>query len=536
MLKVLIVDDEKIVRIGLRTIIQWEENGFQLVGEARDGTTALEMVNKFSPEIIVTDLKMPGMDGIALIKALSGNKYKGKILVLSNYEEFELVRDAMKYGASDYLLKITMNPSEFLKVLKQLSEELSSERKSNEENLKIREEIIENREIAVDKFLKEIFEDNTPDPADLQAKSSKLGLEIDRDCVLIYISIDNFENGKTIGKIKNVKLFKESVINIIKESVSNSMGIYALDLSQKEFAAIVSGDLCKSSEKLAVNISEMIKIYLNVTASIVISTKATGMLYLKERLESCRHAVNIRFYRGGGTVIREDEISFHNNTFWCGHKNSAADVKQFVSIGELPAAFDFFNDIMQTAEKENVWPNAFKEFVMIIMNDLDGLFLQWGMENILELADYKLALQEAETIEEYKEKLFELLKIIYEKICCLKSGVYRKEVTQVIEYINKHIADRISLEMIAKNVNLSEGYLCRMFKNETGKNLVNLINEMKMQKARDLLEKTDMIVKEVAKSVGIEDQFYFNKIFKKYVGISPSEYKKRVGQNNTYIR
>lgn len=128
MYKVIIVDDEKIVRIGLKTIIKWNENGYELVGEAKDGISAFSMVQKYNPDIVITDLKMPNLDGIGLIKKLKEENYKCKVLVLSNYSDFELVKEAMKLGAADYILKLTMQPDDLLKILKQMSQQLNKEK------------------------------------------------------------------------------------------------------------------------------------------------------------------------------------------------------------------------------------------------------------------------------------------------------------------------------------------------------------------------------------------------------------------------
>lgn len=128
MYKVIIVDDEKIVRIGLKTIIKWNENGYELVGEAKDGISAFSMVQKYNPDIIITDLKMPNLDGIGLIKKLKEENYKCKVLVLSNYSDFELVKEAMKLGAVDYILKLTMQPDDLLKILNQMSQQLNKEK------------------------------------------------------------------------------------------------------------------------------------------------------------------------------------------------------------------------------------------------------------------------------------------------------------------------------------------------------------------------------------------------------------------------
>lgn len=119
--RILIADDDTMVRIGLKTVIDWEENGFLLVGEAQDGQQALELAQTLHPDIIITDIKMPGMDGIELIERLREKGIATEILVLSSYDEFDLVKKALKLGAKDYLLKLNLEPEELLRCLRSIA-------------------------------------------------------------------------------------------------------------------------------------------------------------------------------------------------------------------------------------------------------------------------------------------------------------------------------------------------------------------------------------------------------------------------------
>ena len=120
MRRVLIVDDEVLVRIGIKHSIAWEQNGFELIGEASDGKEALEMIQKLAPDIVILDINMPVLNGIEVLRELKEQKYKGKVIVLTCFNEIEYARIAMKYGASDYVLKTTLNTDELLNALPQV--------------------------------------------------------------------------------------------------------------------------------------------------------------------------------------------------------------------------------------------------------------------------------------------------------------------------------------------------------------------------------------------------------------------------------
>ncbi|NLM55669.1 MAG: response regulator, partial [Firmicutes bacterium] len=127
MLKVLIVDDEAIVRVGLKSMIDWQAHGFELVGEARDGRGALEMIAAYRPDVVITDLRMPVLDGLELLRAINQRQYQCRVVVLSSYDDFELVREAMKLGAVDYLLKLEVEPEQLIKVLEAFRSDISEE-------------------------------------------------------------------------------------------------------------------------------------------------------------------------------------------------------------------------------------------------------------------------------------------------------------------------------------------------------------------------------------------------------------------------
>lgn len=134
-MRILIVDDEKIVRIALSTLIKWDEYGFKLMGAVADGYKALEVIETESIDIVIMDLVMPNMDGLELIRTLNERKFTGKFVVLSNYDDYAYVREAMKLGAEDYMLKLTLKPDELIVLLTKISEQLLTERELKEQDI-----------------------------------------------------------------------------------------------------------------------------------------------------------------------------------------------------------------------------------------------------------------------------------------------------------------------------------------------------------------------------------------------------------------
>jgi two-component system, response regulator YesN len=529
MYKVLIVDDEKIMRLAVKTIIKWEENGFQLVGEAKDGIAALLMIERYKPDIIITDLKMPNMDGITLIKRLKEQNFTGKILVLSNYGDFDLVRDAMKWGASDYLLKVTMKADELIKILKDVVQEIDSERFREEKSPKI---INDDIGVLRSKILKQALV-NESDIENLEKESERLGMSIGNSRnVLLYISIDHMEHAVSSGKVHDKKVCSSSIVNIIKELLNNIKGGEIIDLTYKDFAVIipVQNDESKAADvyKLAKNISNLVNMYINLSVSIVISYEFHG-LNASSFLAACKSAFNMKFYTGDSSIIHVKDTSIPNNSLASyDFTKIIPEIKLNMEIGEINGVVSLFEDLLKRASDERSNPDDLKVLVMAIINSLLSFLLSLGMEKNNCFDIKKAKLNNSETLDEYKTVLEELLLEIFNKQQELKACAYRKEVNTIINYIKKNIDSKLTLRSIAKCVNMNESYICRMFKNETGKSIFNYINESKVNKAQELLKDHCSVVKDVAIAVGIDDQLYFNRVFRKYTGVSPTQYKLKI--------
>lgn len=415
MFKVIIADDEKIVRIAMQNIIPWEKYGFKIIGLSKNGKEVLEVLEEKGGDLIITDLKMGNMNGIELISYLKKINFKGEIIVLSNYGDYELVRKAMKEGAYDYLLKITITPTELIDLLKSINNILNkriqhsviteSEKVKNDYNKSL------NSNVTLRKLL---INDITLDTYKRDYTFNEYRFAKDNNRFL-YIYIDKYRELYS-EKIKDKDNLSLSIINIINECLSN-INHNTIQINNHKYIVLGEFDNDKSM-KLAVNIQKTINLYMNFKVSILIS-------------------------------------------------------KEFYNIEELKVKFDECEEI----RKKNL---INKEFIVV----------------------------RADNYKNVKE--------------------YKREINKIIDYVNNNIDKRITLVMVSKFVNMNESYLSRLFKNETGKNLMYFINEVKMEKAKELLKEQELLVKDVANKVGIQDQFYFNRVFKKFYGMSPTLYKKEL--------
>ncbi|EGT3616543.1 response regulator [Clostridium perfringens] len=522
MLKVIIADDEKIVRIAMQNIIDWEAHGFSIVGLAQDGEEVLDILNKNGADLIITDLKMKGLNGIELIEKLKDLDFKGKILVLSNHGEFELVREAMKKGAADYLLKITLRPKELEEIVDKFRENLEELKEDEKKEEKLKSEFNKTKKIAELSLIREYLKDELSYD-ELLSKFPNLSFlnKGDGDYSGACICIDNHKKVYE-DKIKDKNKLTVTIDNIIKEEFSSNE-IKIIPINNHKYLLISKMDATNLKLK-TVNIQNLIKLYLNIKVSAVILSKIENVQRLKELFKKGEEILSLRFYGKESSLTVIDDFPGFGDAIKL-KKEITDAILENIELGEISANKELIKELVRRSSNMNVRPKNLINYVNFICELIENHeYVQ--EENSNDLKVLKETILKSENMDELINSSIELIDYINQRYIKSKELSYKKEVNEIIKFIEKNVDKRITLVMVANAVNLNESYLSRIFKNETGKNLMYFINEVKMKKAKELLKSPDNLVKEVANSIGMTDQFYFNRVFKKFYGVSPSKFKK----------
>jgi two-component system response regulator YesN len=411
--KIMIVDDEFIVRVGIRSIVNWEEYGYVMAAEAADGREALEKIRLCRPDIVLTDLVMDNMDGFELIRVCAEKYPEIVFVVLSSYNDFENVRRAMKLGARDYIFKLTATPGEILKVLDEISAGTGQDLRSPETRL-LGGVIRENLPAIKSSLLR-----NCSGGGEILSQFRALAPRVDlaKPYVLLYLGIDDFTRLRLSGELGDVPLIKSSMENIILEILGKNSGIEVFNHEKGDMAvfanisSVVHGFYDDTSIREGFfKIREYVKRYLGFYVSGIISPVLTGITELSGVLGICGETLR---RRTGGAEL-----------------------------------------------------------------------LPYG-------------------------------------------GGQRNEITLAREYILARVAGHPGLKEIAAAAGKSESYFSHLFKQETGVNVVDYINQMKMERAAEILETSNRTVADVAGLVGMDNPNYFSVLFKKFTGFSPREYRER---------
>lgn len=525
MYKVLIVDDEPIVKIALRSIISWEDYGYTICATAFDGMDALKLVSEHQPDLIITDLKMPNMDGLSLIRELKSNSYEGEILVLSNYEDFDYVRSALVMGAVDYLLKVSIQDTVLIQYLDKISKKLALSKTENaitEQYERIlKEQQCKKRQQLLKDYLEGIADVENFSPEDIKLTEDMF---VDA-CDLILIHF-----GETSGRNAGM-LSPKSVQSTLYEAFE-TISDYELIIVNKTTILVLMQSAVKALDNINLpaymqKISSLFQLYFSVFPVIVFKEEITGFKKIREWYQALKRITELTFYEELRVIRADDYLPLHYVNFIY-YKDLTEELQKNYTV-DSHICREQIRSLIEKFKCMHILPEVTKTFFEKTIEMLEYLNHNLSLQTHEYLMEIKENIKSCSTKEDLYLFLTSALETIFESAQASekRQGEYKDEIDKAIKYIHQNYHRKISLASLADYVNLSSGYLCRLFKAEVGISVTNYINELRMKKAMELIKKQEKEVslKEIAISVGIDDQLYFSRLFRKYYGMAPSEYK-----------
>lgn len=511
--KVLIVDDESILRNGLKHLCNWEDEGFKLIGEASNGKEALEIIEEKEPNIVITDLIMPGIDGIELSRIIKNKYPRIKVLVLSNVSEFDYVKESFKYGIHDYLLKTEASPESMLPILKNMVKEIDSNI-LNENNYS-EERVLE--DLTLDLILgKQIDEES------LEVLEKYFTLE--SYCLLIS-EIYNDDDSKELENIK--KIIKSNIRDNLEKYIKITIFI------KNKIVIVINYDE-NNQLKMLRDIEVVTKdIYENYEVSPFILVEGNNI----------KNNINSSY---------EEALFIKNKSIYF---NKALVRKNDIRERSIKIKFDYdlFNSFIGKLDF-NECINMIKKYLYIVKENtyMEEYDLKKFCQNLIYNALSSLENYDSELVNISKKKIVlfkkidiardfgELINIVIDTFNYIddlsQNSLNSKNNTYIIkivkDYVDKNYRDEISVATISKDLNINYNYLSYCFKNETNENLSSYISKVRVEKAKIYLEDFKIPIADISEMVGFSEHNYFSKIFKKYTSFTPTEYRRMVKIND----
>ncbi|MGE5679087.1 MAG: response regulator transcription factor, partial [Pseudomonadota bacterium] len=530
MFKVLIVDDEAIIRKGLKNIIDWKSLDCEICGEASDGIEGIRLIRELYPHIIITDINMPEIDGLKMIREVKQQLPLSKIIILTGYRDFEYIQEAIRLGAFDYVLKPS-KIEDLTNILKKAVSELQCGCMLEEELINLRKHFESKIPVLRQKLLYDImFRINTKQEEMLE-ELNIYGLSVDEFSIM---AVETDEDGQESLKSQYEKhLYQFGIINTFQEMLGASFTIADVPINNRTILFLIQpkeadgGDIFASLYKDAVSLQELVKNCFSFTVTISISTKGKGAMQLSDKAKEALEALDYKFYMGKNTVILYDDLkSFYKTTDFSILENYERSLVQKVKSGNGESVSQVLKDIIKCINECKLEKESIKKFYWNAISMIYALptAIKADEESINSrgITDIYAALDQCHSTIEMNTILSELSLSIANRINSYNRKTINSTLQKAMDYIKQNYNEAITLNEVAEHTYVSIYYLSRMFTKELGKNYVDYLNEVRIEKAKEYLKDSCYKTYEIAELVGIKDAHYFSKIFKKYTGVTPS--------------
>ena len=537
MLKVFLVEDEVVMRNGIKNNIPWEQEGFEFVGEASDGELAYPLIKREKPDILITDIRMPVMDGLELSRLVKKELPQIKIIILSGYNEFDYAKTAISIGVTDYLLK-PISSAKLLEAVKKVGDMIEKEQDNVRLMERYEKEMEEN--ILQEKHkLWGALASNRLSTIELLEKGQRLGMDFTASAYMVFL-FKLMQEGDATGCSDELNRASEKV-----NSLSGTWKkVLSFDRSPEGWAFLIKGE---SEAEVLENFAETKRELLNLVAMYPKVEYFGGLGSIVQRIgdiqnsyKEAARSFSSRFFLDANQIADSaDMVSLHNEedgkidvSKMLSKKREHELVEKFFKNGTVEEVDSFLDELFQGIGEQNCKSLLYRQYVV-----MDLFFCATDFLGNLEIGTEELP-EECRDINQIVEKagnaqsLRHQIGILFSETMMLRDGHSKKKYSKLLEdakaFIDENYRhDDMSLNMVAAQVNISPSYFSTIFSSEMGQTFVEYLTHVRLEKAKELLMCSNMRTAEIGYEVGYKDSHYFSYIFKKVVGCSPKEYRNR---------
>ncbi len=531
MIKILIVDDEFVIRQGIITSIEWETMGMTIVGEAANGREAYEKALSLKPDIVVTDVKMPLMDGLELTKLLRETMPKVRVVIISGYDDFQYAREALRMGVTEYLLK-PIGADELVKLMLKQCDEIIKEYKEIDKETKFKSIFKENLFFMQERFLNSVVKGEIDDWTAAMENSKELNVDLSgKDYQVVIIDIDDYlliTESMTYVEEREIKNNVKDIADRIIGPSTNSMffssdGDYLLSIIN------VRNSNRYDLNNLYREIQYEIKKKLNITVTFGVSNIHKNIFDIPQAFCEALYTIRNKVFEGKNKIISINDVNKDETaepvSYPSYEEKEIMSCIKSMNIEKLNMILDrmYSNLISFKANYKDI-KNICLRLITIAESQLEELGLDYRTRNV-KLLDHYVEIEKYETVEDIKEWNKNVFKFFIDALQNNKNDNFKGIVKVAMQYTEEHYYEDIGVEQIAAITYVTPNYFSRVFKKETGKSYTEWLNTIRLDKAKILLKDIKHKVYEVADEVGYNDYKIFTHNFKKYVGCTPKEYR-----------
>jgi two-component system response regulator YesN len=529
--KVLIVDDEYLIRNGISKRFNWAETGFTVIGTASNGQDALIEINKNIPDVVITDIRMPILDGIELCKTIRYRYPQIKIIILSGYSEFEYAQKAIEYGVYYYLLK-PLNESELRNVLKKLYFEL--EKTNTNSNTQIKSPESKNLESyeRADAVFNRIIQSTTSDVEHERNELRNLGITLAEKHMSTIAFTYDIKKGNTQIELPVIKIlgFSHKYWMNYNYPVFYFNQFFYIVFNEKK--RLNKSYINRETKKFTESLSNYLKEvgYEEVSISYGISNTYSNLARLKNSVYESQQALQFKFYTDTEVTIFYNDIQNQIKTDF-NKTQINAQIIQLVSsmikcnknqtILSFKAILSILRDT-KILNKQVLLVKCVQIYISIVEQlKSENINIKFQKEE-----DFYQTIAKANTFTELSELFEKTVMYIFDKTTEFQTSDNNKRLVQKMkDYVKKHYNEKLSLAQMAEVFYMNPTYISTFFKEQTGMNLFDYIFDVRMTEAKKLLKNSDYQIQAIAVRVGYPDFRHFCTVFKKATGLTPLQYR-----------
>ncbi|MBF4692495.1 response regulator [Fusibacter ferrireducens] len=536
MYSVFLVEDEFVIREGIKQLVDWERHGFELVGEAADGELAWPVIQKKRPDIVITDIKMPFIDGLELSQMIRRELPDTSIIILSGYDDFEYAREAIKIGVNRYLLK-PLPKDQFIDVLRQVKKQKDEEEATNRYNSQFSDEVQEYLSSSRRGLFEAITSGKTSTSQILE-RAGNLGIDLvaEQYNVVLFFLEENIE------RVQNTFDIAEIQERINKECTTDPHRLL-FSIGLEVFIILIKADRTEidmESHKCTEALKRQFQTLGNKIRWVILVGQPVSRL---SGIADCYREARRTFFRKKHMVanqiywiesVSNEEpletshiIDFNLNDLDPGKVDQRIILK-FLNNGIQEDVRDFVESYFEDIGRAGMSSTSFCQYMVLSIQFTVNAFLERiGYERPGDFLGGEIKLEEAiaskAAVKAYIIQLLSKAIMLRDK---LVKNRHSEMLEKALKYMKENFQDStMGLNTVAQIVNVSPTYFSSVFSQQTGKTFVESLTELRMEKARELLRCTNETGSEIASKVGYNDSHYFSFLFKKINGCSPRNYR-----------
>ncbi|QHW31361.1 response regulator [Paenibacillus rhizovicinus] len=539
MYKAIIVDDEAVVRVGLKNTINWQEHGFELTGDYANGRDAWEAIEQDKPDLVISDISMPFMDGLELAGLITASYPYIKVIILTGYDEFEYAQQALRLKVSDFVLK-PITAREIRQLLDKVRSEMDEERQRREDLSRLQSQLKQSFPILKERFLERLVAVGLG-RAEIEDRFAYFGLApLAAGSVAVVADIDDFGDRELLSYEHDVEFLRFAAFDIFEEIAERDRTI-VFRTREERMVAIITGegdenDIYETAFRYAEEVRHHIEKFLSFTVTIGVGRIVQSAELLPGSYKGALSALDYRFLHGKNRVLSILDLEGQPEAASLPNLSWDRKLVSTVKTGSIREAQDLIEHGIAELKKSRVPIETcflqMQKVVLSLMNAIQEV-VPHDREGSIDSQMMLMEVYRFKTLDEIEAWLKQVVSAVMTEIADNRNHFTNTQIHRAIEYIETNYAnDKMSLQELCRHVLMSSSYFSLVFKQNTGETFVEYLTGVRIAKAKELLQSTGMKFYEIAEQVGYADPNYFSILFKKRVGMTPKDYRDRLAKES----